>query len=876
VPRPQSRPHFWPVLTLVFLPVAASGLILLGVVDNNPAGVWTFLGAPTSGTWLSGVPGYFDVSIGLLTQPLGRLSALDWLHGIIPWWNPYSGVGMPLAAEMQTWSFFLPFVLLLKWWQGWLWIKILMQLIAGLSTYALLLQLGCRRAAALPPAVLFAMNGAFLMMPQALGSMAFLPLTLLGVERAAAAAEQGKTAGWLLIPLGLAYSLYGGYPEIAYLDGWLAVAWTLERFFSLGPKRWRFAAKIGVGTAIGVALSLPLVVPFLEYAAQSFLGYHEHYYSTATMRRVLAPVTLFPFAYGPIPTGHPPGLPAYFAFDWNDLGGWFGLTAAVPALAAITRARSDRHRGRIIVLALFVLIGLARDFGLPGIRPVLNTVIPDFAQIDAVRFLWPGMEMAIFVLAGIGLDRWMTAAQTERRASPILVILVLAMALVVLMPDLGAIASWYRASEPTTRTVIAIANPLELLAGLIILAALLRAPTRRMTRLVPALIVLDAFLTASLPQFCAPRGYDIHTGGIAYLREHLGSDRFYTLRPFGPDYPAGYRLASINDNQLPVSRDWSDYITARLDPHTNGIMFVGWWAPKGIAAGEAALRDNLKNYEAIGVRYILADPGTNPFRRSILLAADDAPAGFTALAVGQSAEFVVPPGSVPLPSVDRVGVLIGTYDGQSRGSLAVQLCADAVCASGSASLDHARDNALLPIDVAPALTLPKDTPLTLRLTHHGPSGAVAIWLHRGRNGAKVPQLQFSLGPRQRGITRVYQDRAMTIYRLPNARPFFSASPACDLVPHGWNQVTADCPAPARLERLEAWFRGWHATIDGHAVPIERSGEIFQSINLPAGHSRVDFFYRPRFTRISVAIALIALVTWLGLVLRYWVPRRRQA
>jgi topoisomerase-4 subunit A len=50
--------------------------------------------------------------------------------------------------------------------------------------------------------------------------------------------------------------------------------------------------------------------------------------------------------------------------------------------------------------------------------------------------------------------------------------------------------------------------------------------------------------------------------------------RVYSLRPFGPDYPAGYRLASIDDSQLPVSQAWSDYIRHHLDPYDTGMMFV--------------------------------------------------------------------------------------------------------------------------------------------------------------------------------------------------------------------------------------------------------------------------------------------------------------
>ena len=50
---------------------------------------------------LPGLP-YIDPNVGFTTQALGHLAAEDWLHGVIPWWNPYSGIKLPLAAGSVT------------------------------------------------------------------------------------------------------------------------------------------------------------------------------------------------------------------------------------------------------------------------------------------------------------------------------------------------------------------------------------------------------------------------------------------------------------------------------------------------------------------------------------------------------------------------------------------------------------------------------------------------------------------------------------------------------------------------------------------------------------------------------------------------------
>ena len=110
---------------------------------------------------------------------------------------------------------------------------------------------------------------------------------------------------------------------------------------------------------------------------------------------------------------------------------------------------------------------------------------------------------------------------------------------------------------------------------------------------------------------------------------------------------------------------------------------------------------------------------------------------------------------------------------------------------------------------------------------------------------------------------------MRLYQLPKYRAFFSATPSCHLTPQGWNRVEADCPAPATLLRLEAFYPGWRAWIGPHQVPIRQAEGMFQSITLPAGQSRVRFVYRPVLVRPAIAVALVALLLWLFLLLAGW-------
>src|SRR5258708_5732506 len=104
-----------------------------------------------------GVP-YIDPNNGFQTQALGHRAALDWMSGEVPWWNPYSGIGMPLAAEYQPSAFFpLTFLLLLP--RGMVLLQMALQILAGIGTFVLLRQLGIGRRSATVGCIVYGVNG---------------------------------------------------------------------------------------------------------------------------------------------------------------------------------------------------------------------------------------------------------------------------------------------------------------------------------------------------------------------------------------------------------------------------------------------------------------------------------------------------------------------------------------------------------------------------------------------------------------------------------------------------------------------------------------------------------------------------------------------
>ncbi|HVA05165.1 MAG TPA: hypothetical protein VNG12_00320, partial [Acidimicrobiales bacterium] len=255
-------PHLVPAAIILAAVLVGNALYLFHVFNPNPINLLSGLGH-VSGAGAIGGTTAVDPNSGFTAQTLGHLVTQDWFHGHIPWWNPYEGLGSPLAGEMQAAAFFPP-TLLLSLSNGQIYSHALVEFVAGLSTYFLLRQIDIGRFAATAGGMAFALNGTFSWFSHApTNPIAFLPLLLLGIEYAAHAAAARRPLGWCTIAVALAFSLYAGFPEVAYIDGVLAAIWIIARAVQLGADRLRFLGKVAAGTALGFLLAAPILTAFL-------------------------------------------------------------------------------------------------------------------------------------------------------------------------------------------------------------------------------------------------------------------------------------------------------------------------------------------------------------------------------------------------------------------------------------------------------------------------------------------------------------------------------------------------------------------------------------------------------------------------------------
>jgi hypothetical protein len=80
-------------------------------------------------------------------------------------------------------------------------------------------------------------------------------------------------------------------------------------------------------------------------------------------------------------------------------------------------------------------------------------------------------------------------------------------------------------------------------------------------------------------------------------------------------------------------------------------------------------------------------------------------------------------------------------------------------------------------------------------------------------------------------------------------------------------VTVDVQAPARgfLVLADQYRDGWHATVNGTPVPIQRANYVFRLVEVSAGRSRVEFRYAPRSLPLGALVSMLALLAALAVV-----------
>ncbi|WP_198390088.1 hypothetical protein [Burkholderia ubonensis] len=584
------------VVLLCLAPLIVKAPLLLGLLIADP----TLLYAGLQQGLLPGPFGGFpplptiDPNIAFTSHALGHRAILDILHGQWPWWNYYEGVGAPLAGEMQSAAFF-PLTWLLYFRNGQLYMHLALQMIAGVSTYLLLRRLRIAQVGAVAAALVFQFNGTFAWLANAvINPIAFLPLTLIGIELALERVASGRRGGAVWITIGLAAALYAGFPEMAYLDGLLILGWALARTATLpAALRTRFLLRVCTGGVAALLLSAPILLAFFDYLPLSFTGGHEgDGFASSHLAASTLIATLVPYIFGGIFQD-----PAAGSF-WGSVGGYAGIVLLMLALYGTV---GKRYRGLRILLALWVIVTVAMSYGLPG-TSVIVRIIPGLKLAAFYRYFPPSWEFSLCVLAALALDD-ITNTPARKRLS-------YAYGAMLVLLGAGCLIAHRAGFRPHGHYALrALLFTAALLAVLALTLSALRsnAKSQRLALALSILLAGESVAYFIAPVMSNPSHGTVDLAGVRFLQANLGMQRFVTLGPVQPNYGSYFGIASINHNDLPIPRAWTEFVASKLDVNAPSVLFTGSSRadPAGPSSQDSLLK-NLPNYLAVGTRYVLA------------------------------------------------------------------------------------------------------------------------------------------------------------------------------------------------------------------------------------------------------------------------------
>ena len=573
------------IVAIVVAVIVANGAFTLLGYDANP--IWWTAGVSTHHCdWYCGLP-TIDPNVGFITQPFGHLAALDLLHGHLPWWNYFEGLGQPLAGEMQS-AALLPLVLLFVFPVGLVLFHLSFQIIAGVTTYFLLRRLGTGAVLAALGGALFAMNGTFAWIANAVvNPIAFMPMMLLGIENVIDATARRRRAGWVILALGIALSIYAGFPEMAYLDGLFCAGWAVTRLFSLDSARRRAGlARLAAGGVVGLALSAPIVVAFFDYMKTANVGAHA--------AKGLAMATTAPHTLAMLVDPYLGG--ALFGGSPSTPGNLLGYATASVAVFALVGATGRRLRALRLFLAGWVVAVLAGVLNLLFVRRLWNA-LPTMREIAFARYIWPTVEIAVIVLAILGLGDLLEGAVRRRRAVLSCVLVgAIALAGVFANVPLGGLVGG------SVKGVVGTLIVLPFIAVAVLAFALLFLDARWLSRVAVAVLVLESLAYFAAPTLRNPASVTVDSGTISYLQQHQGMGRFFALGVLNPNWGSQYAINEFDAIDLPDPVNFTDFVKADVDPKIkNPRIFTLPFTPDN----ENDIASHITALESVGVAYLL-------------------------------------------------------------------------------------------------------------------------------------------------------------------------------------------------------------------------------------------------------------------------------
>lgn len=401
------------LVTLAFAPFAYGDRSLMASA-SDAASIYDMGGAPYRDVAWKSFKGLDPGAAAWQTEPEFFLehNLIAGEH-VVPLWNPYSGFGQPLAANMLSQPFY-PLTWLIDLHPSarmYNWFILLRLYVAALFTF-LYLRYFVRFTAAVAGGVAFSFTGYLILYINIahLSVECWIPAIIWAMETLVRRRSAGAVVTLAVV---LAIAVFGGMPESVLLAFLFAYAYFAVRIVTDRNQRPSWAGALGrlaVASALGAGLSACLLLPFIEFVklatdqhragniGGTIMGLVNDGYQSAYLGPYLVPLI-----FGP------PWSNVLADFSgWSTVRGWFGITQFYFAVVAIAdtvilfvRRRQFTWTPAVFftVVSAFVLLKRFGNVSVNWVGALPGLSLEEFAKYDE-----PILGFCVACLAAIGIE----------------------------------------------------------------------------------------------------------------------------------------------------------------------------------------------------------------------------------------------------------------------------------------------------------------------------------------------------------------------------------------------------------------------------------------------------------------------------------------
>jgi len=334
---------------------------------------------------------------GGIAEPLAKLTSSSFWNLELPLWNPHTGLGAPLAANMESGVWFPMNIPIWIHPTSWSFDAVYLARIflAGVFVVLLCRRLGVGTVGSIGGGIAFMLTGYLTLFVNMfhMSTEMLLPLWLYVLDRLARGKPVREAPAVAAV---FAFMILGGSLQTVVLAAVLGLGYYVVRKVVDGGGRAfelaRGTAWLGLAVGLGFGISCVLLVPFLEYVTLA-----KHFHEPGVALCLIPPRAAFslivPHFFGPVHE--------YWAdLTWPEIPPYIGAAALLLAGVGAYSGRIARHLRLFFACAAAVSVGVL--LGVPGLRVLAR--VPILNQIAMRKYLVPVIALCLSVLCGMGID----------------------------------------------------------------------------------------------------------------------------------------------------------------------------------------------------------------------------------------------------------------------------------------------------------------------------------------------------------------------------------------------------------------------------------------------------------------------------------------